>query len=326
MDSLLEDYGWPEIQWGRICRTDRLRSVTSQSDQPEGNRSMGKTRHCLLLALGSLAIVACSVPVADAASLVEHNAVPSVEQHWTASSFSGLLEAGGPPEFGRCIKTTGGKYEDAGCTKTGSGKNYEWHPAFGGSLPLEKTGFSNTLKEATSAELETVNENLVACSGESASGKYTGNKTVGSVVITFTGCSAFSMSCTTEGAATGTVITSTLEGVLGVEELGAEPSLNKIGEDLFPVGHSGPIAEFRCGGLLTTISGSIISPMPANIMKLTTAVKTKAVKGKQRPENFVEEPPEVLTALFEGGIPEQAGETLIVNQTNEEKVEINSVL
>jgi hypothetical protein len=287
---------------------------------------MGKTRHCLLLALGSLAIVACSAPAAGAASLVEHNAVPDVEQHWTASSFSSLLESGGPPEFGRCIKTTGGAYEDAGCTKTGSGKSYEWHPAFGGSLPLEKTGFSNVLKEATNAELETVGKNLVVCSGESSSGKYTGNKTVGSVVVTFTGCSAFGMSCNSEGAATGTVITKTLEGVLGVEELGAEASLNKIGEDLFPVGHSGPVGEFRCGGMLMTISGSIISPMPANIMKLTTAVKTKAVKGKQRPENFVEEPPEVLTTLIEGGIPEQAGETLIVNQTNEEKVEINSVL
>jgi hypothetical protein len=287
---------------------------------------MGKTRHCLLLALGSLVIFACSATAAGATSLVEHNAVPSVEQHWNASSFSSLLESGGPPEFGRCIKTTGGAYEDAGCTKAGGSKSYEWHPAFGGSMPLEKTGFSNVLKEGTNAELETVGKNLVVCTGENASGKYTGNKTVGSVVVTFTGCSAFGMSCNSEGQAAGTVVTRTLEGVLGVEELGAEASLNKIGQALFPVGHSGSIGEFRCGGVLMTISGSIISPMPANIMKLTTAVKTKAVKGKQRPENFVEEPPEVLTALFEGGIPEQAGETLIVNQTNEEKVEINSVL
>ena len=85
------------------------------------------------------------------------------------------------------------------------------------------------------------------------------------MIVTFTGCSAFGMSCHSEGAATGTVVTNTLEGVLGVEELGAEPSLNKIGEDLFPVGHSGPVGEFRCGGLLMTISGSIISPVPANI-------------------------------------------------------------
>ncbi len=288
---------------------------------------MGKTRHWLLLVLGSLATAACSgAPAASAATLVEHNAVPNVEQRWNASSFSSLLESGGPPEFGRCIKTTGGKYEDAGCTTTGSGKNYEWHPAFGGSLPLEKTGFSNAIKEGTVAELETVGKNLVTCTGESASGKYTGNKTVGSVVVTFTNCSAFGTSCHSEGAATGTVVTYTLEGVLGVEELGAEASLNKIGEDLFPVGHSGPVGEFKCGGLLMTIAGSIISPVNANAMKLTATIKSKAVKGKQRPENFVEEPPEVLIATIEGGIPEQAGETLTTNQTNEEKVEINSVL
>jgi len=288
---------------------------------------MGKTRHWLLLALGSLAIAACSsAPVASAATLVEHNAVPTVEQRWNAASFSSLLESGGPPEFGRCIKTTGGKYEDAGCTTKGSGKNYEWHPAFGGSAPLEKTGFSNAIKEGTVAELETVGGSLVTCTGESASGKYTGNKTVGSVVVTFTGCSAFGMSCKSEGAATGTVVTYALEGVLGVEELGAEPSLNKIGEALFPIGHSGPIGELKCGGVLMTITGSIISPVTANAMKLTATVKSKAVKGKQRPENFVGEPPEVLMTSIEGGTPEQGGETLTVNQANEEKIEINSVL
>ncbi len=288
---------------------------------------MGKTRHWLLLALGSLVIAACSwAPAATAATLVEHNAVPTVEQRWNSASFSSLLESGGPPEFGRCIKTTGGTYEDAGCTTKGSGKNYEWHPAFGGSLPLEKTGFSNAIKEGTVAELETVGKNLVACTGESAGGKYTGNKTVGSVVVTFTNCSSFGMSCKSEGAATGTVVTYALEGVLGVEELGAEPSLNKIGEDLFPVGHSGPIGELKCGGVQMTIAGSIISPVNANAMKLTATVKSKAVKGKQRPENFVGEPPEVLMTTIEGGAPEQGGETLTVNQTNEEKVEINSVL
>ncbi len=288
---------------------------------------MGKTRHWLLLALGSLATVTCSwAPAAAGATLVENNAVPTVEQHWNAASFSSLLESGGSPEFGRCIKTTGGKYEDAGCTTTGSGKNYEWHPAFGGSMPLEKTGFSNAIKEGTVAELETVGKNLVTCTGESASGKYTGNKKVGSVVVTFTNCSSFGMSCKSEGAATGTVVTYTLEGVLGVEELGAEASLNKIGEDLFPVGHSGPIGEFKCGGVQMTIAGSIISPVTANAMKLTATVKSKAVKGKQRPENFVEEPPEVLMTTIESGTPEQAGETLAVTQTNEEKVKINSVL
>ncbi|HST35494.1 MAG TPA: hypothetical protein VLK25_02540 [Allosphingosinicella sp.] len=287
---------------------------------------MGKTRHWLLLAFGSLVILAAAASAAQAASLVEHNAIPDVEQQWTAASFSSMLESGGPPEFGRCIKTVGGAYEDSGCTTTGTGKSYEWFPAFGSSQPLEKAGFSNSIKEGTTAQLETVTKNLVTCEGESASGKYTGNKTVGSVIVTFTGCTSFGTNCNSEGAATGTVVTYSLEGVLGVEELGAEPALDKIGESLFPVGHSGPLAELKCGGVPMTISGSIISPVSTNAMKLTAQVKSKAAKGKQKPESFVGGPTEVLITTIEGGTPEQAGESLTTIQTNEEKLEINSVL
>lgn len=285
---------------------------------------MGKTRHwlALLVSLGLLA----SASIASATTLASDSAAPIDERWDTAALSSSLLETGAPPEFGRCIKTIGGAYEDAGCTTTGSGKNYEWHPAFGGTMPLVKTGFSNVIKESTTAVLETVGGTVISCSGESATGKYTGNKTVGSVVITFTGCTAFGVTCTSAGATAGYVVTNTLEGVLGVEELGAEPVLNKIGEELFPVGRSGPIGEFSCGGLPVTIAGAIITPVTSNSMKLTVTVKTKATKGKQRPEKFVEQPAELLTTKIESNSPEQAGETLTTQQTNEEKVEINSVL
>jgi hypothetical protein len=286
---------------------------------------MGKTRQWLAL-LVSLVLLACSALIASATTLAGGSAAPIDERWDTAVASSSLLESGGPPEFGRCIKTTGGKYEDAGCTTTGTGKNYEWQPAFGGSLPLVKTGFTNTIKEGTTAELETVGGNMTSCSGESATGKYTGNQTVGSVIVTFTGCMAFGVGCKSAGAAPGTVVTNTLEGVLGVEELGAEPRLNKIGEELFPVGRSGPMSEFSCGGLQETISGAIISPVTSNLMKLTVTIKSKAVKGKQRPEHFVEQPAELLLAKIESGGPEQSGQTLTTQQTNEEKVEINSVL
>lgn len=281
---------------------------------------MGKTRHWLLLALGSLGIAACS-PAASAATLVEHNAVPG----WSTASFSPLLEPSGPPEYGRCIKTTGGKYEDSGCTVTGTGKNYEWFPAFGSSKPLELTGFSGVLKEATSAVFETVNKNVVTCTGETVTGKYTGNKTIGEVFLTFTGCTSFGTTCTTTGHAAGTVVTNQLEGVIGVEELGAEPVLNKIGEQLFPVGRTGPIAAFSCEGMKMTLAGSIISPVAENAMKLTTTIHSKASKGKQNPVNFVGETPEPLMATIEGGSPEQGGESAATNETNEEKIEINNV-
>jgi hypothetical protein len=288
---------------------------------------MGKTRHWLLPVLSSLGFIVGSAPPAVAATLVEHNAIPNVEQHWSASSFSSLLEPSGAPEFGRCIKTVGGEYENAGCTATGAGgKNYEWYSAFGSAHPLEKVNFSEALEEGGTPSLETVGKNAVTCEGETATGKYTGNKTIGGIVATFSGCSAFGMSCTSSGSATGTIVTHTLEGVLGIEELGAESSLDKIGEDLFPVGHSGSIAEFACGGVPVAISGSIISPVASNTMKLKTTIRSKGIKGKQRPENFVGEPAEVLKTTIEGGSPEQAAETLPVIQTNEEKIEINTVL
>jgi hypothetical protein len=287
---------------------------------------MGKTRHWLLIALGSLGILVGSTPTALGSTLVEHNSIPDVEQRWNAASFSSSLETNAPPEFGRCLKTVGGKYQDAGCLTTGSGKEYEWYPAFGSAQPLVKTHFTTVIKEGTTAVLETVGKNSVTCQGESASGEFTGNKTIGNVVMTFTKCSAFGMACASASAPAETIVTSPLEGMLGVEELGAEPALNAIGEALFPTEHSGATGEFSCGGVPLAITGSIISPIPDNVMKLKTGIKSKAVGGKQHPEKFLGEPAEVLISTINGGSPEQAGETLQVVQTSEEKVEINSVL
>jgi hypothetical protein len=281
---------------------------------------MGKTRHWLVLALGSLGIAVCSPLAASADTLA------GGEQNWRATTFSNLLEPSGPPEYGRCLKTTGGAYTDAGCTTTGSGGTFEWYSAFGSSKPLEKIHFTAAIKEGTTAKLETVNKNGVTCTGESMSGKYTGNRTIGEVFVTFTGCTAFGSPCTSPGSSAGTVATVQLEGVLGIEALGAEPVLNKIGEDLFPVGRSGPIGEFNCSGVKVVLTGSIISPVGENSMKLTTTITSKQTKGKQSPENFVGETPEPLMTTIEPGSPEQSGEALQTVQSNEEKVEINTVV
>jgi hypothetical protein len=310
----------------RIRRTNRLRFVTRCLAKIDWrDRSMPKTRRWLPFALVLLGAVAGST-AAQAETLVEHNAIPQAGQQWNSDTFSNSLEPSHPPEIGTCVKTVGGAYADSGCTGTGAGKNYEWYAAFGSSHPIEKTGFSTTLKEGTTALLETVGKTQIVCEGEGGTGEYTGNKTVGKVVSTFTKCSAFSHACTSAGAAEGTIVTGPLEGVIGVEETGAEPSLNKIGQDLFPIGHTGPIAEFVCSGVPLAITGSIISPVTSNAMKLTGQVKTKEIKGKQRPEAFVGETPDPLMANFSEGAPEQAGETLTTNQANEVKVEVNSVL
>jgi hypothetical protein len=278
---------------------------------------MQQPHRWVLSALVSLGVAVGCAP-AQAATLLDRGL--------GAESLTLTPEASSPPEFGRCIKTTGGAYKDAGCIETGSSeKAYEWYPAFGSAHPLEKTGFSNALKEATLASLETVGTMTVSCEGESSTGKYTGNKTIGSVVVSFLKCTASGSSCQSAGSPSGTIVTNSLEGVLGVEELAAEPVNYKIGEDLFPPGRSGSIASFSCGGIGLSISGSIISRVVTNSMRAMTQIKTKASEGKQKPESFVGETPDVLMTHIEGGASEQAGETLTTVQTNEEKIEVNSV-
>lgn len=279
---------------------------------------MKKLRWSVTLSLVVLGLVA-GVTSAQAATLVEHNVQPL-----------GLTpNVGSPPEFGRCLKALSGEFEDSSCTKAAGGTSgsYEWHPAFGGSAPLEKASFSIALKEATVSTLETVTKTQMTCEGVSSGGQYTGNKTVGNVIVTFTKCSAFEASCASAGSPVGTIVTHTLEGTLGVEEVGAAPVENAIAEDLFPVGRSGPIATFSCSGLPVAITGSLIAPVQSNAMKPSVSVKFKAVKGKQKPEGFAGEPADVLfTKIGSEGPLEQSGETMNVIQTNEEKVEVNSVV
>jgi hypothetical protein len=276
---------------------------------------MHKAHRGLLLALVLLGGAVACTP-AQAATLVEHNAEP----------FSSSPELGGAPEFGRCIKDVGGAYENLACTKAvGSGGSYEWYSAFGSARPLEKVGFTNALKEATVVTLETVGKTKVVCEGQSSKGRYTGNKTVGNVVVTFSKCTSFGVPCESAGAAEGTIVTNTLEGELGIEEAGTEPSQDKLGEELRPVGGTGHFAAFSCGGEAGVITGSAISPVASDTMKLTETVKFKATKGKQKPESFVGGPTATLVSDFSAGAPEQSGLTLQTINTNEEKLEINAV-
>ncbi len=277
---------------------------------------MHKAHRWMLPALALLAL-AIGASAAQAETLVEHNAQPL-----------GLgPDAGSPPEFGRCIKVTGGEYEGGTCTKTSStAKHYEWYPAFGSAQPLEKTAFTTTIKEASVSTLETTGGATVTCKGETSGGEYTSNKTVGNVTVTFTGCKAFELTCSSSGEPAGTIVTHTLEGVLGVETVGAEASEDSIGERFYPTGGGSLIASFTCGGMPVTISKSLIAQVVSNLMKSSDTVKFKESAGKQQPESFFGESATVLGMSFEEKTPEQAGEAMTTNQVNEEKVEINSVV
>lgn len=229
-----------------------------------------------------------------------------------------MVPSASPPEFGRCIKveTGTGKYDNAGCSKEGGEGKYEWYPG------LEKTKFATTGGEAT---FEGAYGAVVHCKSESGEGAYSGQKTVAGMVMKLNECvEPLVGSCSTAWAASGEVVTHTLTGVLGVEETSGEgPSKNKIALSLSPAG--GVLFEAGCGGSSVPVRGSVLVPVKANTMALTSKLKFKAKLGKQEPEEFEGGPKEVLEGSFYGHPFEQTGLTLTIEQANEEKVSISSI-
>jgi hypothetical protein len=226
-----------------------------------------------------------------------------------------------PPELGRCVKTAkgAGKYSGATCISQKAGGSYEWLPG------VAKKKFTSKLTEGV-ATLETVKGSKVVCKTETTTGEYSGLKTVANVVLTLTGCERLGEKCSSAKAAAGKVVTKTLDGALGIEKLGKTSVANKIGLDLFPVGKTGAVVEFSCGTTPVSLTGSIIVPVSVNVMQLTSKLNYSASKGKQKPEGFVGEPKDILEASFNKAPFEQTGLTLKTTQTNEETVEISSVV
>jgi hypothetical protein len=288
---------------------------------------MHKPHRWLIPALTALGLAVGAVS-AQAATLLDHSPAASSGERFDATPFTETPEANAPPEFGRCIKTTGGAYEDGVCTTSvGAGKGaYEWYAAFGSAHPLEKAGFTNALKEEGGIVMETVGKLTVTCGGESAIGEYTGNKTVGGVVVTFSSCSSSGGACSSAGAGSGTIVTQSLEGELGVIEAATESAKTKVGEDLFPTGHRGPVAQFTCNGFKFNVTGAAIGNVPTNTMKTTAVVKFVQSKGKQKPESFEGGSTTILSTTIGEGLGEQSGMAFTASQTSEEKIEINSVV
>jgi hypothetical protein len=234
------------------------------------------------------------------------------------------------PEFGRCLKTKEGggtKYTSAKCTVVAAGEkeNFEWYPAFGESKPLEKAGFTTTIKPATIVLLETKSGTKITCTGETSGGAYTGDKTVGGIVLQFTGCESGGCKGNSAGKGPGQVTWNELDGSLGIWKTGETGSKDKPGISLKPTTGE-QLVEFACGGLVVKVKGSVILPVPGNAMKLSAAVKLTQAKGKQKPEEFVGGPKEILECKFSAAAYEQCALTLAMTWTNEEKVEASTVL
>jgi hypothetical protein len=261
------------------------------------------------------------------ANTTYHYRIVATNPSGTSAGADQTFTTAAPPEYGRCVKLAKGvkgKYATATCTSPATAEKFafEWEPG-----PGPKAKFTTAIKALTVATLETVTKKLIVCTGQTSTGEYIGRKTVGNVVITFTGCEMAGSKCTGAGAEEGEVITNTLEGVLGIEKTSTEgPAKNKIAQDLFPVGEEGALLEFSCGSTPVSVRGSVLSPVKANKMLSTATLKYAATAGKQKPEKFEGLPKDVLETSFGEAAFDQSGLKLTTIQTSEEKIEINTVV
>jgi hypothetical protein len=227
------------------------------------------------------------------------------------------------PEFGRCVKVAKGtgKFGMASCTGEKAG-SYEWVPGLGAS-----SKFTTASKVGTFVTLtETVGGTKITCHGQTATGEYTGAKTVGQVLLRFTGCESSGGKANSPGEPEGVVVSKSLQGSLGIVKSGETSKQNKVGLDLLPEAPAGPVTEFSVGGIALVVRGSVIVPVTANKMQLTATLKFAQAKGKQKPERFQGEAKDVLEESVNGSAFEQAGLAFESTQTNEEAIEINSVV
>jgi len=254
-----------------------------------------------------------------------------------ASSASAFVREA--PEFGRCIKATGGHWANGTCkTVAAAGKGkFEWYPAFGaaenGETKLaEKVKFTSVAKAGSLIQLTTVSGEGIACHNQLADGELTGPKTIKSFNIRFTECAETGQICTStnpKAEKSGEIKVKELDGLLGIEKFGVTHAADKVA-NLFKPASGEIFTEFECGGLPVTVKGEVINPVSANAMKSVLTVSFKASKGKQKPEKFATDPTGTKRVLFStkliGGGLTQAGQSLTTIQTGEEKLEISTLI
>jgi hypothetical protein len=233
------------------------------------------------------------------------------------------------PEYGRCVKTTGGGagYADKGCTEAvASGAAYEWV-----SGPGAKAHFTQS---AGSTTLETHEGQQMTCSGMLESGEYTGVSSQ-SLSITFTGCELGSARCQS-GATAGEIVSEPLEGLLGNVKAESDPFNGQAGIELQPASGE-TLLSFECAGASVVVTGRDIHEVKANKMRSSANEKFKLEpashgKGEQAPECFDERTGDplvtercgLLETSVDGGPPVQSGLKLQARLTNEEKLEVRA--
>jgi hypothetical protein len=102
----------------------------------------------------------------------------------------------------------------------------------------------------------------------------------------------------------------------------------KVALDLVPA--TGEVfVEFECGPVPVVVRGSVMTNILADKTETVFALKFTAKVGKQKPEFYYtasgEKVKDVLFSKIGGSAPlEQAGQTIINTQTDEEPLEVNT--
>jgi hypothetical protein len=231
-----------------------------------------------------------------------------------------------PPEFGRCVKVPAGvkgQYTTAKCTSPATAEkfSFNWEPG-----PGPKPQFTMKIKATTVATLEMAGAKKMVCTGQTSAGEYSGLKTIANVTLTLTGCELEGAKCTSASAAEGEVVSTPLEGAIGIEKTSTEgPLKDKVAMDLLPVGGTGPVMEFSCGLSAVSVSGSVLVPVKTNAMLATATLKYTSTADKQKPESFEAQPVDVLETSLNEGPFARAGLKLTTVLTNKEKLETNTI-
>jgi hypothetical protein len=257
---------------------------------------------------------------------ITRTAIDNVGHETTRSCTTQVRES--PPEYGRCLAVAGeqeagktvfhGMFTTSACTAestTRTGK-YEW---FSG---VAHTGFKES--STTQVTFESVKKTKWTCAGEKATGVITSAKTIGSLTLTFTGCTTAGSTCTTAGHPAGELETKKLEGVLGITRTTIKEGKETryVGLDISPTAKAGALIEFACGeaGTPYAFSGSVIEQVTANKMGAALGSKFVQSAGKQNPESFLGGEKDVLKTAK----GEQVGLKVTVTDGYEEALEINA--
>jgi hypothetical protein len=241
----------------------------------------------------------------------------------------GQICQGNASVVGRClsVRPHSGAYGDPGCTTAASGRGrFEWFPATGARHALGEVPFTTSIPRHTVVEIETRRRKEVRCSGERGSGAYGSRKAFRAITIDLTGCSFAGARCQSPGRPPGEVSTNELSSTVGrIQTSGRAPALNRAGSSLEPsAGVS--LAQFACGGLAVTISGSAIGVITANTMSRHQLVTFSALQGRQTVTQFEHTRTLMLEASFGGAPPEPAALAMKLIQTSARPVEINGAI